>query len=84
MEGLAAQAGMPGGQEEMVQQIVQLLMQGVDPEELVQQGVPVEAIKEAIQLIMAAQQQEQGVQPDSRQEMGEPGEGLARASMGGM
>ena len=77
MEGLAQQMagqapqGMqpqqaPQGQPQQgmptVEQIVELLMQGIDPEELVAQGVPPELIMEAIAIIeqqMAGQQQQQ-------------------------
>lgn len=54
-----AQAPAPGGQElPSVEQIVQLLLEGQDPEELVKMGIPPELIMEAIKLIeqqMAAQ-----------------------------
>jgi len=79
MEGLAQQmAGAPaqqmaqqmapqgGGQDEMamIQQIVEMLMQGADPEQLVQQGVPPELIMAAIEMLeqqLAAQQGPQGL-----------------------
>lgn len=62
-QGLAAQSAQQGmmGQgnpEQMVQEVVQLLMQGANPEELVQQGVPVEIIQAAIEIIMAQEQQQ--------------------------
>ena len=57
-QGLAQQGATEQGQA-AVQEIVALLMQGVDPEELVKQGIPVELIQEAIQIIMAQEQQEQ-------------------------
>lgn len=54
-----AQTPTQGGQElPSVEQIVQLLLEGQDPEELVKMGVPPELIMEAIKLIeqqMAAQ-----------------------------
>lgn len=61
MEGLAQSMVQPAPQEGMptIEQIIQMLMQGVDPEELVAQGVPPELIMQAIQVIeqqMAAQQ----------------------------
>jgi hypothetical protein len=57
MEGLAAQAGMQ--QQMELEQVVNMLMQGVPPEELVQQGVPVGLVEQAIQMIMAQEQQAQ-------------------------
>ena len=60
------QQGMPQGQPEQgmptVEQIVEMLMQGADPEKLVKQGVPPELIMEAIAMIeqqMAGQEQQQ-------------------------
>lgn len=58
-QGLAQQSA----QQITVEQVIELLMQGVAPEELVQQGVPVELIEQAIQVIMAQEQQAQPVQP---------------------
>ena len=43
--------------EEVVEQVVQLLKQGVPPEELLKKGVPMEIIKQAIQIIQAQQKQ---------------------------
>lgn len=76
MEGLAQQmvqqpAGDPGAGV-TVEQVIQMLMQGIDPEELVKQGIPPELIMQAIQVIeqqMAAQQA--------------PEQGLAAQSVGG-
>jgi len=63
MEGLAQQmAAQPAPQEAgmpTIEQLIQMLMQGVDPEKLVAQGIPPELIMQAIQVIeqqMAAQQ----------------------------
>jgi predicted dehydrogenase len=63
MEGLAGsmregeqpqQAPAPQDKEmAMLQQVVELLMQGVDPEELVKEGVPQEVILQAIEVIEA-------------------------------
>lgn len=55
-QGLAAQqAGMGGVQQTpssiTLEQVMQALVEGVTPEELVQAGVPVELIKRAIQMI---------------------------------
>lgn len=63
-QGLAQQSV----QQVTVEQVIELLMQGIPPEDLVQQGVPVEVIEQAIQTIMA---QQQPVQPES------PSQGLA-------
>ena len=76
MEGLAQQmAGAPaqqmapqgGGQEQMamIEQIIEMLMQGVDPEELIKQGIPPELIMAAIDMLeqqLAAQGQQQAAQ----------------------
>ena len=55
-QGLAQQAAGQDMQM-MVQQVVQLLMEGVAPEDLLQQGVPMEVIQEAIAIIQAQEQQ---------------------------
>lgn len=84
-QGLAQQMAEPQGQAPQIspEEIAELLMQGVDPEELLKRGVPIEVVKQAIQMVMQMEQQQQGVQPDSRQVMAEPGDGLARmASVG--
>lgn len=61
-QGLAGQA-QQGGQEEQamaaVQQIVELLMQGVKPEELIQQGIPQELVMKAVEIVKAQQGQQQ-------------------------
>jgi hypothetical protein len=66
MQGLAQQmAGAPAQQPQadmqMIEQIIQLLMDGVDPQELVQQGIPPEIIMQAIDILeqQLAQQQPQ-------------------------
>lgn len=62
------QEGMP-----TVEQVIQLLMEGMDPEEMVKMGIPAELVMQAIQIIekqMAAQQS--------------PQQGLAAQSVGGM
>ena len=75
-QGLAQQQAM-GQQmpqeEQMLQQIVELLMQGVTPEELIQKGVPQELVQKAMMII----QQQQQPQPEQA--------GLAgRATQGGL
>lgn len=85
-QGLAAQSagqgmgmGGQGNPEQMVQQVVQMLMQGANPDELLQQGVPMEVIKAAIEIIMAQEQQEaNNAAPPATDG------GLAMASAGGM
>ena len=94
MEGLAQQmAGAPaqqmpqqmapqgGGQDQMamIEQIIEMLMQGVDPEELIQQGIPPELIMAAIDMLeqqLAAQGQGQPSQP-----MQQAPQGLAQSMM---
>ena len=59
-QGLAAQAGQGQDQAMMaIQQIVELLMQGVTPEELIQQGVPQELVMKAVEIVKAQQGQQQ-------------------------
>ena len=56
-QGLAAQAGQ--GQDAAMQaisQIVELLMQGITPEELLRQGVDPKLVEQAIQLLRQQQQ----------------------------
>lgn len=50
--GLAA-TGMNEQKDEMLQQVVQLLMQGASPQELLQMGVPQSVIDEAMAIISA-------------------------------
>ena len=51
-EGLAAIGAQVSKQEEMtVDQVVALLKQGVQPEELVQMGVPPAVIEQAVQVL---------------------------------
>ena len=63
-QGLAAQAmqqeAQGQGQMPTVEQIIQLLMEGRTPEELIQAGVPQELVEQAMMIIqqeMQAQQQ---------------------------
>ncbi len=56
MMGLAGMADTTvpaGGDQALLEEVIRLLTQGVDPEELVQQGVPVEIIKQAMEIIMS-------------------------------
>lgn len=46
-------AGMGGqGDQALVEQIVQLLLDGVDPEELLQNGVPQDLLEQAMQIVL--------------------------------
>ena len=60
-QGLAAQsqAVQEAQMQQAVQQIVELLMQGVKPEELIQQGIPQELVMKAIEIVKAQQSQQQ-------------------------
>ena len=75
--GLAAQSAQQAqpSTEEMVQQVMQALMEGMSPEELLQQGVPAEVIQMAIQMIKQQMQSSQAPVPAEQQG------GLAAASM---
>lgn len=83
-QGLAAQSiqqapQQGGGQLPSVDEVVQLLMEGVAPEELEQQGIPPELIMQAIQIIeqqMSQQEQQAPQQPQM-------GGGLAQQVVGG-
>lgn len=69
-QGLAqAIAGQPKGSETpaeeqqeaqhssmSIEQIIEALLKGVDPQELLKQGVPPELLKQAIEAILASQQ----------------------------
>lgn len=59
MAGAPAQGQGQAPDMEMIEQIIQLLMDGADPEELVRQGIPPELIMQAIDILeqqLAAQQ----------------------------
>lgn len=64
-QGLAEQMAMPQAAQSQqqgmptVEEIIQMLMQGMDPQEMVNMGIPPELIMQAIQIIeqqMVAQQ----------------------------
>jgi len=59
-----------------VEQVAQMLMQGADPQELLQKGIPAEIIKAAIQML----QQQQQAQQSQPQQAPQPG----LAGMGGV
>ena len=52
-----ARQGAQQGAEDMIKQVIQLLMQGVSPEELIQKGVPAEVIQMAMEMIKQQEQQ---------------------------
>ena len=56
-QGLAAQAGQDQQQTQMVQQVMEMLLQGAKPEELIAQGVPASVIEMAIKMLREQQQQ---------------------------
>lgn len=70
-----------GAQKVTVEEVVQLLMQGVQPQELVDAGVPVALIEQAITVI---QEQMKAQQPQGTgQAMGQDGgQGLAKSLTG--
>ena len=55
-QGLAAQAGQDQQQAQMVQQVMEMLLQGAKPEELIAQGVPASVIEMAIKMLREQQQ----------------------------
>ena len=58
-QGLAAQAGQEqDAAMQAISQIVELLMQGVTPEELLRQGVDPKLIEQAIEMLKAQQGQQ--------------------------
>ena len=60
-QGLAG-GGMDPQQQELIKQVIQMLMQGADPQELVDKGVPPQIVQMAIQIIQE-QQGGQGMAP---------------------
>ena len=64
-EGLAAQAGQDQQQAQMVQQVMEMLVQGATPEELVQQGVPASIIEMAVKMLREQQQSMMPQQQDA-------------------
>lgn len=73
--GLAQQSAQPqqqpmGNPEQMIQEVVQMLMQGADPDELLKRGVPMEILQAAIEIVLAQEQQVQGNQVPPATESG--------------
>ena len=61
-QGLAQAMGAPS--QVSVRQVVQMLMQGAEPEELVQMGIPEEMVTQAIQALMQQMQAQQPAQQE--------------------
>lgn len=61
-QGLAQAMGAPS--QVSVRQVVQMLMQGAEPEELVQMGIPEEMVTQAIQALMQQMQAQQSAQQE--------------------
>lgn len=78
-QGLAASVApqQGGGQLPIVDEVIQLLIDGTAPEELEQMGIPPELIMEAIQIL--EQQMSQQQSPAQQQQMGG---GLAQSAVG--
>lgn len=72
----AAPAGGGSEQAALLEKVVSLLMQGADPEELAQKGVPPEVIMQAIEII------EQQMAAEERPSEAEKPQGLAQSLMG--
>ena len=80
-QGMGPGPGAGGGSQaelvEAIKQIMQLLMQGVTPDELIAKGVPEELVMKAVELLQRMQQEQggQGGQPAPGPEMqgGQPG-----------
>ena len=63
-QGLAQQAGQEQDASlQAISQIVELLMQGVTPDELIKQGVPQELVMKAIEMLKAQQAQQKQMAP---------------------
>jgi hypothetical protein len=78
----AAAEGVGGMGQQMptVEEIAQLLLQGITPEELAEAGVPTQLIEQAIAM---AQQMAQAPQQQQQQQPAAPTQGLAgKAAMG--
>lgn len=51
--GLAGMAATPPSDEQTIQQIVEMLLDGADPQELIDQGVPAALVEAAVEMIMS-------------------------------
>ncbi len=64
------------GEQDMLDSIIELLLDGVDPEELLQNGVPIELIEQAMQIILQQHGQagrQPGMEPGMEQPMTDSG-----------
>ena len=88
-QGLAASIAQQapqqgGGQLPSVDEVIQLLMEGVPPEKLEAQGIPPELIMQAIQIIEQQMAQQGGGQPQQAPApQPQLGGGLAQQAVGG-
>jgi len=75
-QGQAGQGQAPQQpQQGTIEQVIELLMKGATPEELLQMGVPEEMIRQAIELVQqhqAQQEQAQGSVPEGLSGMATP------------
>jgi len=79
-ESMVQQAPQQGaGQLPSVDEVIQMLMQGVPPEELEASGIPPELIMQAIQIIEQQMDQQEQQAPQQPQ----MGGGLAQQAVGG-
>ncbi len=72
--GLAAQGQQGPTQEQLVMKVAELLAQGVTPEQLNAQGVPMDVIEMAMRLLQSQQGQQM---PQAEPVQGVPDGGLA-------
>lgn len=80
MVGAPTQAPQQQNGLPTVEEIIELLMQGVDPQELVKQGVPPELIMQAIEIIEQQMAAEEGQQMQAQQAPAP--QGLAQSIIG--
>ncbi len=61
MQGLAQQSAQPvqSGSSEMIKKVIELLQNGVSPEELISKGVPPEIVQEAMNILNSQQMPQQ-------------------------
>lgn len=80
MDGLAQQMAGPGMGQQMptVEEIIQLLMEGIDPQELIEMGIPEELLMQALQVLEQSGAQAGGQAPGPAIPMGTPDAGLAQ------
>ena len=65
-QGLAGQSqvGQDAQMAQMVQQVMEMLMQGAKPEELIAQGIPASVIEMAVKMLREQQAQQVPMQQD--------------------